>query len=177
MRRFLWLPVVAALLCIAIPQIAFAHVLDVDGGVGAVLHIKPDDAPIDKVPVEYTLAFQDNGGNFSLKSCDCQVAFIAAGKTIEASPLVATSDTVSDNTVTFPKADVYTMQVSGKPKGGAHFDAFSLNYTIRVTSGQMDTQAFPAALWIGIGMAMALILLGGIAMEYSEGSEKNRGDL
>jgi len=150
---------IALALCLVTPAMASAHVLKTDDTIGAVLHIRPDDAPIANTPVTYVLSFQNNGGNFSLKNCDCSISYVTNGKTVKHAPLVASSSMSSENSVTFPQPAVYVFRVTGMPKAGATFEPFMLEYTVRVGDGQASTQPIPPLLWVGIGMGAALILL------------------
>ena len=132
---------------------------------GAVLHIKPDDAPISQTPVTYELSFQDSSGTFSLQNCACSIAFIANNKTVGTQTLTATSSTVSQNTYTFPEAAVYTFRVTGNPKN-ASFAPFSLDYTVRVGGAHMSHD-IPILLWVGMAMGIGLLLLSTYASEHA----------
>lgn len=158
--------IIALALCFVTPAVVSAHVLKTDNTIGAVLHIRPDDAPIANTSVTYVLSFQKNGGNFSLKNCDCSVSYITNGKTIKRAPLVASSSMSSENVITFPKPAVYVFRVTGAPKAGATFESFTLEYTVRVGDGHASTQPIPPLLWVGIGMGAALILLYANTQDY-----------
>jgi len=177
MRRFFAIPIISLLFVVLVPVIASAHVLQVDGDMGAVLHINPDDNPTAKVPINFELSFQDGKGIFSLANCACNIAFVQNGSTIASMPLAATGTTFSSDTFTFPKADVYVFHVTGKPKQGTGFKPFALDYTVRVGSGQADMQQMPLLLWVGLGMVIGLILLLAYASDYDGGSKQPKGDL
>lgn len=143
----------------------YAHVLSTDGSIGAILHINPDDSAQSGLPTSYDLWFTDTGGTMRLADCDCNVTVKNNDKTVGSKPLEATSDLDSSNTFTFPEPAVYALEVTGKPKNGASFQPFALSYSLRVTSGDVQTQSVPAILWVGIASAIGLIILAARAME------------
>lgn len=165
-RRISSAIVLAMLACFGIPAIASAHVLKVDGDIGAVLHINPDDNPTTGKSTDYVLSFDDDTGKFSLPKCDCSVAIIEHGKTVATKSLVAGGNGLSENHYTFLKPDVYIMQVTGTPKSPGTFQPFTLSYEVRVTSGQAGTQPMPVLLWVGMAMGIGLILLAAYATNY-----------
>lgn len=140
-----------------VAPIASAHVLKSDGSMTAELHIEPDDAPVAQTPFTYRLEFNESQGDFSLQTCTCAVEFIAGGQTVARQSLAATQATLSEDTITLPRPDSYTFRVTGAPKSGAAFAPFTLNYQVRLGSGQTEEPLSPLA-WIGIGLAVLLLL-------------------
>ena len=163
-------------LLLAAPGTASAHVLKVDGDIGAVLHINPDDNPVTDVPTNYTISFDDDTGRFSLPKCNCSVLIIKNGAAITTKPLAVSSGEVSDDLYMFTTPGVYTMRFTGTPKTPGSFQPFTLNYEVRVTSGQANAQPMPVALWVCMSMAIGLILLAAYAQSYAgnEPSEEKR---
>jgi len=157
--------VAAFVIVLALPAVASAHVLKVDGHIGAVLHINPDDNPISGVPTDYLMSFSDDTGRFSLAQCDCDVFVIQDGKTIAKNPLAPSNTATSENHYTFPRPSVYTLRFVGTPKTPGAFQPFTLNYTVRVTSGNLKAQPIPLLLWLGMAMALGLILLAAFTLE------------
>ncbi len=170
MRR-ICLPLAALVFLLVITvQPASAHVLKSDGNIGAILHINPDDNPKSGTPTTYALAFTDTSDHFTLKNCNCTVAIQADGQTLATQDLVSKYPLDSENTYTFPKANVYTLKVTGQPKKGDVFQPFILTYTVRVEAGNktgLNTQPFPLTLAIGMALMMSLILLGAYASEHN----------
>jgi hypothetical protein len=162
------------LLLLGLPTVASAHVLKVDGHVGAVLHINPDDNPTTGKPTDYVLSFNDDTGKFSLSKCNCTVSIIQNGTSVATKPLAISSSEMSENHYTYIKPDVYTMRITGQPKQAGAFQSFTLNYEVRVTSGSATTQPFPVMLWVGMGMGIGLILLAAVAMDYDSDKAINR---
>lgn len=166
MGRLLRYVVVALFISLLSPVVASAHVLQSDGSIGAVLHINPDDNPQAAVVTQYILAFNDSTGKFSLPACDCQATVIENGKTINGSPLGITSAEQSNDTFTFPRPDVYILQVTGKPKTPGGFQPFKLDYTVRVEGGQQAAGQFPPLLGVGLAMMVGLVVLFAYASDY-----------
>ena len=151
---------------IAIPGIASAHVLKIDGTIGAVLLINPDDNPVSGDMTDYVLSFHDYQGHFSLPRCNCAVTVILQGKTIATEPLAVSSTEVSENHYRFGRPGVYTMRFTGQPKTPGAFQPFMLNYEVRVGGDRSQAQPFPILLWAGMAMGIGLILLAAYAMNY-----------
>src|SRR3989344_6963815 len=61
---------------------AFAHVLETDGNIGAILHVNPNDDPAALEPASFFFEFKDKSGQFNPSRCDCRVSITEAGKTI-----------------------------------------------------------------------------------------------
>ena len=123
-----------------------------DGHIGAVLHINPDDNPTTGDSTDYIMSFDDDTGHFSLPQCNCRVSIIGGGKVIANKRLVISSSEVSENHYTFTKPDVYIMRFTGTPKRPGAFQPFVLNYEVRVTNGRTAAQPIPPLLWVGMGM-------------------------
>ena len=154
-----------------------AHVLAADGDIGAVLHINPDDSPVSGSPTNYILSFSDTTNKFKLSECDCRVSVLENGKSLSSKSLAATSDLTSSNTFTFPKSDVYTLEITGKPKPHYGFQSFKIDYTVRVNAGDVQTQPMPPLLWVGMGGTIGLIILAAYTMEISYNSNDNKRKL
>ena len=155
------------LLVITIQPVA-AHVLKTDGTIGAILHILPDDNPRSGVSTTYELAFKDTSNQFSLANCNCNVEILTDGKTIDTQALGTQYALISKNTYTFPKPNVYTLKVTGKPKEPNTFEPFTLSYNVRVEAGKdSSTESFPLTLAIGMALMMCLILIIGLWFGYA----------
>lgn len=158
------------IIAVLIPTgIASAHVLKTDGDIGVVLHINPDDNPVSGEMTNYELSFQETSRQFRLSECLCSIAFIKDSTTLATNALTATSDQISEDTYVFPKAGVYTLRVTGEPKQVGEFQSFSLDYIVRVSGDGASThQDFPPMLWLGIGLAMGLVLLSTVPAMYAD---------
>lgn len=168
MRRLI-LPFTSLVLLLVITtQPVAAHVLKTDGTIGAILHILPDDNPKSGVSTSYELAFKDTENQFSLANCNCNVAILSDGKTIDTKALGTQYALISKNTYTFPKPNVYTLKVTGQPKEPNTYESFTLSYNVRVEAGKdSSTESFPLTLAIGMALMIGLILLGGYATGHN----------
>lgn len=162
-----WAAVILILSIICLPAVVSAHVLKIDGDIGAVLHINPDDNPVSGQPTDYVLYFEDYTGRFDLSACRCRVSVGKDGRTLASRPLSGASGLTSDNKFTFPGPGAYDLRISGQPERAGSFQPFALDYTVRVTGGGHSTQPFPVLLGIGMALGIALILLAAYAMEYA----------
>jgi hypothetical protein len=155
---------VAILLAVSLPAVASAHILKIDGNIGAVLHIPPEDHPITDTPTEFTLTFvNDDSQRFNLAGCNCTISFIQNGKTIGSQPLGVSDVDFSDNHVTFTEPGVYTFHVTGSPQHPGEFQSFTLNYEERIWAKPIG-QKLPLVLWISMGIIVGLILLAAFVM-------------
>lgn len=170
MKKLLSLSLILSFLgLIVIAMPVSAHVLKVDGEIGAVLHINPDDDPTSNVPVNYILTFGDTTNRFKLPKCNCKVVFQENSQTISTQVLANTSSLVSSDIFVFPRPDVYTLKVIGQPKTANAFQTFEIDYIVRVEGGQTaNSQPFPPLLGVGLGLMIILILLAGYQMEYHD---------
>ena len=132
------------LLTLIIPRPVSAHILKTDGSIGGILHIDPEDDPISRQPTNMFWDFTNHGQKFEIKDCICSVSILENGKEIEKEQLV--TDTF---TYTFPKKDVYQINVSGSSKNSS-FQPFILSYDIRVereSTTLQPTTEFHLSFW------------------------------
>lgn len=163
---------IAAFLAIALSavsaSIASAHVLKVDGSIGAILHIPPDDNPIAGEPTTYVMTFSDDADAFNLKHCDCHLIVRDDARVVHEQAMGGGSATVSYTTLAVSRPGVYTFSFEGKPIASATFQPFRLDYTIRVSGSATDrAQPIPVLLWVGITMTIGLILLASSRIGYN----------
>ena len=161
MRRLLLAGLMGLSCLLFLTSSASAHILKTDGTIGAVLHIDPDDNPVSGNLTSYDLEFKDTTGKFTLSACDCLVTIQQGGQAIYSHRLALTSQTTSQNSFTFPNADIYDLVITGRPKSVGDFRAFKLDYVVRVTGGSQlrPNQPFPVLLRFGMSLMIALILL------------------
>ncbi len=120
-------------------QYAYAHVLESDGSVGAILHIDPGDDPIAGEKSGFYFDFKDKTDRFRVQDCDCRLVIERAGKVIHDEPF----SEPNGGDFVFPARDVYRVKAVGQPKVAGTFDAFDMGYDIRVERGadSLDGQA------------------------------------
>ncbi len=167
MSRLLSFIAMLALALLLVGGVAQAHVLEADGDIGAVLHILPDDSPSSGIPTTYELAFEDTSGRLRLSECNCTVTVRGSDQVVRSSLLNVAGRLGSSNSVTFPRADIYTIEVEGKPKQADSFQPFKLSYIVRVNAGNQRIGSVPPLLWVGISGLIGLVILAAYAMEVS----------
>ncbi len=147
------------------PKIVSAHVLEVDGNIGGVLHIAPDDDPVAGQNTSIVVELKDKSSQFSSVHCDCTYSLVRSGKTILSESLFTQANT--DSTVhlafTFPEKDIYTLEIVGKPKQPGQFQEFHLNYLIRVDKEispqvpEMNHSTIPLPIIVGVFISVVIV--------------------
>ncbi len=111
--------------------------------VAATFHIEPSHNPTAGKPSTAWFALTRRGGKvIPLAQCNCQLAVYPvpyqAGKTPPVmKPTLNKLDVerykgVPAATITFPKAGMYELKLTGTAKSGANFQPFSLSYRVTV---------------------------------------------
>jgi hypothetical protein len=139
-------------LFVMISQPAFAHILQTDGSIGAVLHTDPDDDPIIGKPTGFFFELKDKQGKFKLENCDCTFSISTNGKEIFSQPLSKDASSF----FTFSKKGLYQIQLTGKPNTANLFQSFTVQYNLRVEKG-MDTKKTPSSPMYLIGLIALLV--------------------
>lgn len=113
-----------------------AHVLATDNNIGAILHVDPNDDPIAGEQAGFLFEFLDKQNQFQPKICDCTFSISENGVEIFSQPLFKFNPNPSLNQAsvffTFPKIDVYQIQVVGTPTIPNGFQPFTLTWNWRV---------------------------------------------
>ena len=126
------------------PSFIFAHVLKTSGSVGAVVHVSPEDDPIAGEPTDFFFEFKDKEGKFTPENCDCKVLILKSGQEVYSSPLFQNNTdpslTNASFSYTFPEKDIYKVKISGNPLTPDVFEAFNLEYDIRVARESENLQ-------------------------------------
>ncbi|HVZ58927.1 MAG TPA: hypothetical protein VG935_04215 [Patescibacteria group bacterium] len=152
---------------------ALAHVLITDGTIGAVIHIDPEDDPIVGQVASFFFDFKDKTGRFDPKICNCTFKILEAGKEIYSQDLFQNSSqpSLSNASVfyTFPRRDVYTVEVIGHPQTPHAFQDFTLKDDIRVSRTASIPSPAQSSNWLknnlfylGILLALVIIIIGGM---------------
>lgn len=153
-------------LLLAIPApIAKAHILKVDNGISAVLHIPPDDMPQAGEVTKLDIAYGDIHDSFSLQNCDCQVHVKKNEKVLQSAtprPALPGATLNSEVSVSFPDAGNYEVAVDGSARDGA-FPDFELEFPVKVKPAavtHLSARNVAASLsFIGLG---GVIIMGAI---------------
>lgn len=112
---------------------AWAHELEQDNGISAVLHIAPDDNPVAGRDTPLDLAFTSQQPGFDLRYCACIVNIQTSADRLFTASVVSINNlpTEGQAVVKFPRAGVYNIAVQGFTSDKLH-DRFRLNYRTRV---------------------------------------------
>ncbi|GGJ31828.1 hypothetical protein [Deinococcus roseus] len=114
---------------------ALAHEVEKDGNVGALIHIEPDDAPVVGNNTTWFEVNQKGGIPITLKNCICTLKVYAgsykAGVKAQSTPKLSTDKNHLKATVNLPVSGAYTLVLSGKPRAGSDFNAFTLQWVVR----------------------------------------------
>jgi len=147
--RSLSVALCAVILAIIVGHTASAHVLKVDGTIGAILHINPDDSPVSGSPTSYSILFKDTTNKLDLENCGCHVEITQNNTIVSMSTLHIVDSSDATGVYTFPSPE-------------SAFQSFKLTYLLRVLppSGSGSTQPFPLSLGIGLGLMIMLLLIG-----------------
>ncbi len=109
---------------------AFAHTLESEGSIGAVLHIDPQDEPIAGEPSNLYFDLTDQKGKFKFSNCICTL-LVKDGSRI----ILTVSMDSPNKEVIFPTVGAYTLELNGKPKASSDFNDFNLTYIVRAEDG------------------------------------------
>jgi hypothetical protein len=151
----LWLATIGCILAASfLPATAVrAHVATEDNGISALMHIEPNDNPVNGESATYVFTFSDEYSDFDLHDCDCRV--LIDGEDVSAlnveSPL---SGTVVH---TIRSAGTHRLELIGKNKdANSSFKPFMLDYHVRVSAEPIDTSFSP---YLAAGMAIMVLAL------------------
>ncbi len=143
-----------------------AHFLATDGSIGAILHVDPNDDPIANSQATFFFEFKDKDNKFKPENCNCTFEVDQNGKKIYSKPLLQEGNKPSlyntSISYTFPKRDIYTIRIIGKPLTHATFSPFTLSWDFRidkeVTSQQEKSQSFFSTHTIHIVLISSLVI-------------------
>ena len=150
------------------PVFALAHELQNDEPMRALLHISPDDDPIIGQPATLLLEFKDTTKKFAVADCNCIATIRQSGQELYSEPLSAQS--VPGSRVhaafafTFPKKDIYQLEVSGTPRAEHSFEPFTLSYDLRVAREASDRARLGVHLLHFIGAGIIVVFTAGLIM-------------
>ena len=151
------------------PQQVFAHTLKIDGTIGVILHVDPDDAPVAGIESKLFVEIQDKSGRFNVnnpENCDCRLSIVQKDKTIK-TLAVTTGGTYNQLRYTFPISGVYHVVIQGKTNGkGLAFQSFRTDFEYFVKPGGSEfaviQQENPLRAWtpyIAAAIGSAIILI------------------
>ena len=130
------------LLSVLIATPVAAHTVKVSGDVAALFHIEPNHNPKAGQTSRAWFALTRKGGQLiPLQQCNCQLAVYSEPHKEGSRPLMQPTlkpvsveqyKGVPGADITFPKAGIYELELSGRAKSGAGFRPFELSYEVTV---------------------------------------------
>lgn len=112
-----------------------AHTLEENESVGAIMHITPNDNPVEDEEAGLFFEFKDPSEKFKLNLCKCTFEIYENGKIIHSQTLYQTEDKeYTGIRYIFPDPGVYKIVVKGEPKEDGAFEDFKLEYDTYVTA-------------------------------------------
>jgi hypothetical protein len=149
---------------------ASAHIYITDRNITVLLHTNPDDDPIVNQPASMLFEITDKTNRFQVADCDCSVMISRQGQMLLNSPLLTfNTPSIYEFTMpfTFPEKAVYEITFTGKPKTANAFQAFQVQYNLRVdrdagqaANPQTNTSSdsgLMRKIWIPLGIAAVAI--------------------
>src|SRR5471030_211139 len=73
--------------------LSYAHFLETDKNIGAVLHADPNDSPIAGSQTAFFFEFKDKQGKFQPNNCDCTFSILENGNEVFSQPIFQTKQT------------------------------------------------------------------------------------
>jgi hypothetical protein len=157
MTKHIFILAFATLILLPASQ-AQAHFLATDNQIGAVIHIDPDDDPIVGQPATFFFDIKDRQVQYAPVNCTCTVVIKEAGQVVDTEPVTSTGVDSASFTYTFPKRDVYSIDLTGQPLSSGQFQPFSLHWDIRVDRTGMGSSE-PNRLLVFLGGHVAHLIL------------------
>ncbi len=159
-----------------LPHSLSAHEYISNNGIGAVLHIEPDDDPIIGQSATLLYEFSSRNKNFDVRECTCvlTIATAATSSTLLLDPVsvyLGRVDTI------FPKRDSYTLTLSGTPKVAGAFNSFTLTDQLPVARAPGEraklSHHFYHLVVAGASILVGLYSLATYYMRGRQASEKS----
>jgi hypothetical protein len=159
---------ISSLLLSQWPVVASAHIFREDNGIKLELHIPPNDRPTPTTPTQYVLSFEDEPKGFNLTHYKLGATFSDENATFAHHVLEPTTNEEVKDTIRFPKAGNYTIQVDGQSTLNKK-DTFTTSFPVRVVAAK-SSQKISSSVWVTGGVGIALII--GIAMVLERKTKK-----
>ncbi len=152
-----------------LPQ-TFAHTIEEDETVQALIHISPEDTPIAGERAVIYLGIQSNEKNIDVSLCDCMVRIEKNNQVISHQKLLVNNgeDKPLYNAYlpfTFPQEGKYSIKVLGNTAEVNSGEQFQLNFTTKVEKEVASNQnsivpiAILAVIVLIIGISITLLLM------------------
>lgn len=163
MKQIIGLLLILSLLLVLGSGRAAAHELKEDHGVDVVLHIEPDDNPVAGQAVRLELQFGSIEGSFSVHDYKLRLAAEDAGqsaKSVDITPINAEALSQGTAPITFDRAAVYDLVVTGTPlvPGAPAFKVDFLTRVIGNTRAEPGTTGNGEEVLLTSGLSMGILL-------------------
>lgn len=132
-------------------DVIIAHNVKTSGNVAATFHIEPSHNPKAGERSQAWFALTKQGGEVvSLDRCHCSLNVYDRQRNLVLQPALESISAeqyqgIPGADITFPKAGIYQLEISGTPKDGQSFNSFALVYDVTVQAGQSSSQAVDPA--------------------------------
>jgi hypothetical protein len=164
MKRLIAFLIVGLLFASLRTPTAQAHVLESDGGVSAVLHMPPDDAPDAGKNTAVNLAFASDDPDFDISDYRIQITLQRNDTILQTTTMQPDDGSTRDGAavVTFPEPGAYRLQAQGTPLQAGK--RFTLSYSVRAVSSDgralSDITQAGTDFWIiSLGSLVLLVLI------------------
>ncbi len=149
----------------AICRPAWAHILKIDGDIGVLMHIDPEDSPAERDKATLFFDINDRTGRFGTQQCDCRLRVLSEGREILSGSVSVQGPQSAAASYSFPFAGMYRVELSGAPQRGAVFKPFRVEFDVRVERNQAGASWGRQLLrfW-PLWTVLALVLAGSIAV-------------
>lgn len=124
-----------------------AHQVQIQGEVGATMHVEPNDIAIAGADTDVWFALTQKGGAvIPLAACDCSLTVYDAGASPVAAPELSPVSAegfinIPGAVITFPEVGAYELVLAGTPTGiSPQFAPFELSFDVTV-AGQANPSA------------------------------------
>jgi hypothetical protein len=153
------------LIGISFAGFASAHVLRVDGTIGVLLHIDPNDKPVAERDAHFILSIQDSTGRFDVTKCNCTVTIYYNEQRLDSYPFPVIVNKLLPIEYVFPRSGTYHIVVQGNPVNGGSFQPFRtefVNYVQGSLSSGGEPDVNPLMSYIPYAVLAAALLLAAI---------------
>ena len=126
--------IVLQFLTLLLPPMLLAHETESDSGIGAILHVDPNDSPVEGQESTLFFEFTDMEEKLNLVDCECVIVIMRGDQEVLRESFSAEGNSSTSGVVDFifPESDIYKAIVTGKPKLEGQFQAFNLTFPVRV---------------------------------------------
>lgn|SRR3989338_5355558 len=152
--------ITVVIVVVLVPGVASSHVLKVDGNIGVVLHVEPNDEPVVGQQTNLLFDIKDKKDEFRPEICDCTVIISQNEQAVFTTKLFTGGSTSPAFRYSFLAKGIYSVSLHGRPIAENAFQPFTLSYDIRVDKEAENILEQKTGNWLG-GHMLHVILFGG----------------